>query len=128
MVGSTVTHYRILSVIGRGGMGEVYEAEDLNLQRRVAVKFLNPERARKPEAIERFRREARMASALNHPHICTVHEIGESQGQYFIVTELLRGRDLQWISGWPSPRSRACRIPPTLSLWRKTALPEPGLW
>jgi serine/threonine-protein kinase len=95
MVGSTITHYRILSVLGRGGMGEVYEAEDMNLQRHVALKFLNPERARKPEAIERFRREARMASALNHPHICTVHEIGEAQGQYFIVTELLRGRDLQ---------------------------------
>ena len=95
MVGSTVTHYRILRVLGRGGMGEVYEAEDVNLQRHVALKFLSPERARKPEAIERFQREARMASALNHPHICTVHEIGESQGQYFIVTELLRGQDLQ---------------------------------
>jgi TolB-like protein/tRNA A-37 threonylcarbamoyl transferase component Bud32 len=95
MVGSTVTHYRILRVLGKGGMGEVYEAEDINLQRHVALKFLSPERARKPEAIERFQREARMASALNHPHICTVHEIGESQGQYFIVTELLRGQDLQ---------------------------------
>ena len=95
MVGSTVTHYRILRALDRGGMGEVYEAEDINLGRRVALKFLSHELAQKPEAVERFQREARMASALNHPHICTVHEIGETQGQYFIVTELLQGQDLQ---------------------------------
>ncbi len=95
MLGSTVTHYRILRELGRGGMGEVYEAEDMSLRRHVALKFLTRELAHKPEAIERFLREARMASALNHPHICTVHEIGEEQGQYFIVTELLQGQDLQ---------------------------------
>jgi eukaryotic-like serine/threonine-protein kinase len=95
MLGSTVTHYRILRELGRGGMGEVYEAEDMSLRRHVALKFLTQELAHKPEAIERFQREARMASALNHPHICTVHEIGESQGQYFIVTELLQGQNLQ---------------------------------
>jgi len=95
MVGSTVTHYRILRPLGRGGMGEVYEAEDVNLRRHVALKFLTDEYACRPKAVERFQREARMASSLNHPHICTVHEIGESQGQYFIVTELLQGQTLQ---------------------------------
>jgi serine/threonine protein kinase len=95
MIGGTVTHYRILHALDKGGMGEVYEAEDMNLGRRVALKFLTDELARKPEAIERFRREARMASALNHRHICTVHEIDQSQGRYFIVTELLQGHNLQ---------------------------------
>jgi serine/threonine protein kinase/Tfp pilus assembly protein PilF len=95
MIGRTITHYRILHPLGRGGMGEVYEAEDVNLRRHVAVKFLTDEYARKPDAVERFWREARLASSLNHPHICTVHEIGESEGQYFIVTELLQGQNLQ---------------------------------
>lgn len=95
MVGDTVTHYKILRLLGRGGMGEVYEAEDTNLQRRIALKFLTAELADDPEAVRRFQREARMASALNHPHICIVHDIGESQGRCFIVTELLNGRTLQ---------------------------------
>lgn len=95
MLGRRISHFYVIRALGSGGMGVVYEAQDTRLPRSVAIKFLNPGLGRDVDAIRRFKREARLASSLNHPNICTILDVDEGDGQPFIAMELLHGRNLK---------------------------------
>src|SRR5688572_33103629 len=116
MTPTVVSHYRLLHTLGEGGMGVVYRAEDLQLGREVAVKLLRMESVTSTEWFARFEREARLASSLQHPHICTIHELGEHEGQPFIAMERLEGQTIrQLIESGPIPTHRDLDFAPQIA-------------
>ena len=114
MIGTTVSHYKILEKIGEGGMGDVYKALDTELNRHVAIKFLQAHLTSEQERRLRFRREAQAAAALDHPHIAVIHEVGEHEGNLFIVMQLLEGKSLREVAG---------HRPLPLMEWLRLAMP-----